>query len=239
MLDSETRGLFASIGIVKGQPFAPDTRMRRILTDAVAIANATARSIVWYPRVEGTMHGIEVFPGQDSAWIMGWVDKNVFFDGPDGQTMNSDARVMFHYLYTAVTPAMAVTRPGLGSDYAIAFVDADKQPMEGEDTYRLRIPADPPAKDFWAVTLYDAQTRSQLQTDQPFPTIGSQTEGVRLEDDGSCLLYFGPEAPAGYENNWLRTVPGKTWFAELRLYGPLEPWIEKTWRPGEIERVGR
>ena len=163
MLDPETRGLFASIGMEKGKPFRPDARMKKILTNAVAIANAAARSIVWYPRVDGTMKGIELHPDTHSAWLMGWVDKNVFFSGKDGKTMNSDARVMFHYPYTAVTPAMAVTRAGVGSDYGIAYVDSKKQPLDGSKTYKLHISADPPAKDFWALTMYDNQTRSQLQ----------------------------------------------------------------------------
>ena len=71
------------------------------------------------------MEGIRIYPDTDSAWVMAWVDKNVFFNGKDGKTMNSDARVMFHYPYTAVTPAMAVSRAGAGSDYGIAFVDSD------------------------------------------------------------------------------------------------------------------
>ena len=237
MLDRETRGLFASIGMEKGKPFAPDARMKKILTDAVAIANATARAIVWYPRVDGTMKGIEVYPGEDSAWMMGWVDKNVFFNGQDGQTMNSDARVTFHYPYTAVTPAMAVTIPGVGSDYGIAYTDSNKQPLDGAKTYKLHIPANPPAKDFWALTMYDNQSRSMLQTSQPHPTVGSQTDGLRQNPDGSYGIYFGPTPPEGYENNWLATVPGKGWFVALRMYGPLEPWIEKAWRPGEIELV--
>jgi hypothetical protein len=237
MLDPETRGLFASIGIEKGKPFAPNTRMKKILTNAVAIANAAARSIVWYPRVDETMKGIEIYPGEDSAWMMGFLDKNVFFNGEDGKTMNSDARVMFHYPYTAVTPAMAVSKAGVGSDYCIAFVDSKKLPFDGSKTYRLHLPPNPPAKDFWALTMYDNQTRSQLQTGQKFPTVGSQTEGIRKNDDGSYDIYFGPKAPAGYENNWLETIPGKGWFVALRMYGPLEPWIEKTWRPGEIELV--
>ena len=237
MLDPETRGLFASIGIEKGKPFAPDARMKEILTDAVAIANATSRSIVWHPRVDGTMQGIEVYPGENKAWVMAWVDKNVFFNGKDGKTMNSDARVMFHYPYTAVTPAMAVSRAGVGSDYGIAFVDSKKQPFDGSMTYKLRLPPNPPAKDFWALTMYDNQTRSQLQTNQEFPTVGSQTNGIRKNDDGSYDIYFGPTAPKGFENNWLETIPGKGWFVALRLYGPLKPWIEKTWRPGEIELV--
>ena len=240
MIDAETRGLLASIGIEKGKPFSPDERMKRILTDAVAIGNATARSIVWYPRVSGSvdnMKGIQIYPDTESAWIMGWVDKNVFFNGKDGHTMNSDARVMFHYPYTAVTPAMAVTIPGKGSDYGIAYVDSDKQPFNGSKTYKLHIPPNPPAKDFWAVTIYDSQTRSMLQTDQPYPTVGSQTEGIKKNEDGSFDIYFSPEAPEGFENNWLQTIPGKSWFVALRMYGPLEPWIEKTWRPSEIELV--
>jgi hypothetical protein len=237
MLDPETRGLFASIGMEKGKPFAPDARMKQILTDAVAIANAAARSIVWYPRVDGTMKGIEVYPDTHSAWLMAWVDKNVFFTGKDGKTMNSDARTNFYYPYTAVTPAMAVTIPGVGSDYGLAYVDSRKQPLDGSKTYKVHLPANPPAKDFWALTLYDNQTRSMLQTGQALPTIGSQTEGLRKNPDGSFDIYFGPKPPKGFENNWLETVPGKGWFVGLRMYGPLEPWIEKTWRPSEIERV--
>jgi hypothetical protein len=237
MLDPETRGLFASIGIEKGKPFRPDERMKKILTDAAAIANAAARSIVWHPRTDGTMKGIKVYPGTDSAWLMAWVDKNVFFNGKDGKTMNSDARVMFYYPYTAVTPAMAVSKAGAGSDYGIAFVDSNKMPFDGSKTYKLNIPANPPAKNFWALTMYDNQTRSMLQTSQAFPTVGSQTEGLKQNEDGSYDIYFASKPPKGYENNWLETVPGKGWFVALRLYGPLEPWIEKTWRPGEIELV--
>jgi hypothetical protein len=237
MLDPETRGLFASIGIEKGKPFHTDKRMKTILTDAVAIANAAARSIVWHPRTDGTMKGIRIYPDTDSAWLMGWIDKNVYFSGKDGKTMNSDARVMFHYPYTAVTPAMAVSKTGTGSDYGMTFVDSSKMPFDGSKTYKLNIPSNPPAKDFWALTMYDNQTRSQLQTSQKFPTVGSQTEGIQINDDGSYDIYFGPKAPEGYENNWLETVPGKGWFVALRIYGPLEPWIEKTWRPGEIELV--
>jgi len=237
MLDPETRGLFASIGIEKGKPFAPDARMKRILQDAIKIANAAARSTVWYPRTDGTMKGVRIYPDTDSAWLMGWVDKNVFFTGKDGQTLNSDARVMFHYPYTAVTPAMAVSVPGVGSDYGIAYVDSKKKVFDGAKTYRLRIPPNPPAKDFWALTMYDNQTRSQLQTSQLFPTVGSQTKGIRKNADGSYDIYFGPKPLKGFENNWLETVPGKGWFVALRMYGPLQAWIDKTWRPGEIELV--
>jgi len=239
-INPEIRGLLASIGIEKGKPFNPDERMVRILTDAVAIGNATARSIVWYPRIKGSvdnMKGIEVYPGDNSAWNMAWVDKNVFFNGKDGYTMNSDARTMFHYGYTVVTPAMAVTYPGKGSDYGIAYFDSEKQPFNGSHTYKLHVPPNPPAKDFWAVTVYDAQTRSELQTDQKFPTVGSQSKGVKLNADGSCDLYLSPEPLIGFENNWVQTIPGKSFFVAFRIYGPEQEWIDKKWRPGEVELV--
>jgi hypothetical protein len=148
--------------------------------DAVAIANATARSLVWYPRVDGTMNGAEIYPDTHSAWTMGFVNKNVFFNGKDGKTMNSDARVLFYYPYTAVTPAMALTKAGAGSDYGID------------------LPPNPPVKDFWALTMYDNQTRSQLQTSQKFPTVGSQTRGIKQNADGSYDIYFSPKPPKGF-----------------------------------------
>jgi hypothetical protein len=164
---------------------------------------------------------------------MGYVNKDVFFE-VDGAS-NLDARTMFLFNYTGVTPAMAVTHPGLGSDYAAAYLDANKQAFDGAKTYRLHLPRDVPVNNFWAVTLYDTQTRSLLQTSQTFPTVGSQTEGFQQNADGSFDVYFGPEPPEGQDANWLETVPGKSWFTILRMYGPLEPWIDQSWRPGEVE----
>ncbi|MCB1130902.1 MAG: DUF1254 domain-containing protein [Verrucomicrobiae bacterium] len=234
-LDPEIRGLFASIGIEKGREFAPDDRMKKILADGVALGNAASRSIVWYPRYDVNMEGVRIYPDTNSSWIMAFTGRNVFFTGDDGETMNTDARVMFHYPYTAVTPAMSTPREGTGSDYGIAFVDAEKQPFDGSKAYKLHIPANPPVNAFWAVTIYDPQTRSMLQTSQPFPTVGSQTEGIKQNADGSTDIYFSPKAPEGFENNWLETVPGKSWFVILRMYGPLKPWLDQSWRPGEVE----
>lgn len=151
--------------------------------------------------------------------------------------MGLDARVLFYFNATGVTPAMATTRAGECSDYALAYLDANKKAFDGSKTYKLHLPPDVPVNNFWAVTLYDTQTRSLLQTSQPFPTVGSQSKGFQKNANGSYDVYFAPEAPKGKEGNWLQTVPGKSWFTILRMYGPLEPWINKTWRPGEIELV--
>jgi len=231
MLDPETRGLFASIGIAKGKKFEPDERMKKILTDAVAIGNATARAIVWYPRIGG----VHFYPEKNSSWTTAFANKDVFFKNEGA--MDSDARVIFHYPFTAVTPAMATPRAGSGSDYGITFLDSEKNAFDGSQNYKLRLPPDVPVNNFWAVTIYDTQTRSQLQTSQPFPTVGSQTKGIAQNEDGSFDIYFGPEPPQGFEKNWLETVPGKSWFIILRMYGPLEPWINKSWIPEEVKRI--
>lgn len=235
-ISPETRGLFASIGIAKGKPFAPDPRMRAILDDAVAIGNATARSIVWYPRVDGTLDGIKVFA--DRGYTTGFNDKDVFFDGEDDFTMNTDARVAFHYGYTVVTPAMSNPRPGTGSDYGVAYLDSNGQPFDGSKTYKVTLPPNPPVNNFWAYTVYDPQTRSMLQTDQPAPSLDSIQRDPEINADGTIDVYFAPEAPEGKEANWIQTVPGKGWFTALRMYGPLEPWFDQSWKPGDIELVG-
>jgi hypothetical protein len=100
-----------------------------------------------------------------------------------------------------------------------------------------RQPPDIPAKEFWSVIVYDPQTRTMLQTDQQFPSASSQREGLVVNPDGSVDVYCSPKPPAGKEAHWLQTLPGKGWFVLLRLYGPLEPWFDQSWRPGEIERV--
>jgi len=233
MLDPETKGLFASIGIVKGKKFAPDDRMKKILTDAVAIGNAAARANNYYPRNDMKM--VYFYQDQPTEWVMAYPAKNVFFNY--NGAMNTDARVFFHYTYTAVTPAMAKPHEGRGSDYSIAFKDSKHNAFDGGKTYKVHLPKDVPVNDFWALTVYDSQTRSMLQTDQPFPTVGSQDKGFKQNADGSYDIYFGPEAPKGFEKNWLQTIPGKSWFVILRMYGPLKPWIEKKWRPSEIELV--
>ena len=227
----EMRGQLAAIGIVKGKSFNPDDRMKKLLNEAATLGNATARAITYQPRIDGVF----IYPDTKSAWTMAYANKNTSFE-VDG-TMGLDARVLFYFNATGVTPAMATTTAGAGSDYALAYLDADMKVFDGSKTYRLRLPPDVPVNNFWAVTLYDTQTRSLLQTSQEFPTVGSQDEGIRKNTDGSYDLYFAPEPPEGKEGNWLQTVPGKSWFTILRMYGPLEPWIEKTWRPGEIELV--
>ena len=142
---------------------------------------------------------------------------------------------MFFYIATVNTPAMVMKMVGLGSQYAAAMKDSQGNAFNGAKVYQLHIPSNVPAKDFWSLVVYDTQTRSELQTGNPFPSLNNQRNAIEENPDGSVDIYFGPRAPEGKESNWIETVPGKSWFVILRLYGPLEPWFDKTWRPGEIE----
>ena len=228
-VDPETRGMLAAIGIRKGSPFAPDERMKRILTDAAAVGNATGRVLVFSTRDKNAFF----YP--NSAWQTAWIGKDLNWS--PGGVLNLDARALFFYLAWGVSPSMAMDLVGIGSQYALAARDANGQYLEGAKNYQLHLPPNVPAKDFWSVVAYDPQTRSLLQTDQQFPSLSSQRTDMIINPDKSVDIYFGPKAPPGKENNWIQTIPGKSWCAGFRLYGPLESWFDKTWRPGEIEMI--
>jgi hypothetical protein len=132
---------------------------------------------------------------------------------------------------------MCMRLTGIGSQYIYAMRDSEGDFFDGGRSYKLTLPADIPESRFWSVILYDRQTRSMLQTDQHLPGLGSQTGTVETNPDGSTDIYFGPTAPDGKESNWLHTVPGKGWWIILRLYNPLQPFFDKTWRPSEIQPI--
>ncbi len=85
--------------------------------------------------------------------------------------------------------------------------------------------------------VYDGQTRSMLETEQKFAGLDSNNPSVKPNKDGSYTMWFGPEAPKGHEGNWIQTIQGKSWNVLLRLYGPEQPWFDKTWKPGDFELV--
>jgi hypothetical protein len=228
-LDPERTGQLAAIGIVRGQPFAPDARMRRILQQAAEVGAGIARALAYAPR------------DPDAELYGTW--KNAFVGGSHEFLRNGarllDARTQFHYIATVITPAMAHAQVGAGSAYAYTVHDAHGDVLDGARAYRLHVDPDPPAKQFWAVDVYDTQTRSLLQVaSTPYPALASNTGTLEQNADGSYDLHFGPVAPPGRERNWVETVPGKSWFPIVRIYGPLEAWFDQTWRLNDLEPLG-
>ena len=227
-LDPIRLGFYASIGIEKNKPFAPDARMKKILTEAAAVGDATARAIAFRMRLK------EAFYYANSSWQLPFVGGYKFQTQPD--VLNMDAYIYYYFMATGVTPAMEEKMVGQGSQYAWTAKDLKGAPLDGGKNYRLHLPPNIPVNNFWSVIIYDDQARSMVQTDQQFPSVSSQQKDLLVNADGSVDIYFGPKAPT-HKANWIQTVPGRGWNTILRLYGALEPWFNKTWRPGEIEAV--
>jgi hypothetical protein len=247
-LDPELMGPLAAIGIIKGKPFAPDARMKKILTEALAVGNATSRSLFMSPRDPSWFY----YPG--SAWMNYLFITGYQFETPIPMITPTgakpfpptgyrtlDARTSFFYGVTGITPGMAMRLTGIGSQYLFALADSNKQYFDGAKTYKVTLPKGIPEANFWSFTLYDNMTRSMLDTPQRYPRAGSQSypsPAAAPNADGSTTVYFGPTQPTGVKRgNWIQTIPGKGWFTILRLYSPLAPFFDKSWRPSEIELV--
>lgn len=241
LADSDALGLLASIGIAKGRPFEPDAKTRAILDHAAKTAYKMSRVIGF----EEVSAGRSLRIYSDRRWINPMADAtpenpagplDLGWRRVSGGYLDLDARIWFFTNYYSVSPGMLSQTPGRGATYMIAFVDSRGANLSGGSNYRLHLPRDIPAANFWSVTLYEAENGSGLANGQPFPSLGSR-DAPAQNADGSTDLYLGPRAPAGKEGNWLATVPGKGYFAVLRLYGPTAAAIDKRWKPGDIERV--
>jgi len=249
--DVELAGQLAAIGIVKGKPFQPDARMKKVLTDAAAVGNAAGRMLNWrytvahpewsyYPK---SMWGNMLWEGGANFETPPpeFTKEGMFKPLPSTGARTLDSRTAFYYAYTLDSPGMIMRIPDVGSQYLMGFVDSAGNPYDGGKTYKVTLPNGIPARAFWSLILYDNQTRSMLQTPQRFPRAGSQSypsPAAEAAADGSTTIYFGPAQPAGVpRGNWIQTMPGKGWWTILRLYSPLEPFFTKEWRPSEIELV--
>jgi hypothetical protein len=221
----EILGTLAAIGIKKGHEFAPDERMQKILKEAAKIGAAIVRTQMAKPRSE------YLYKFKGTQWLNPMAYKSYLFEHEGARLL--DARSSFHFYATGSTPAMSMKIIGKGSQYAAAYSDINGNTFDGSKTYKFNVPANPPMKDFWSFTVYDNQTRSMLQTDQQFPGVDNNKEGMVQNADGSWDIYIGPEAPKGKENNWIQTIPGKGWNTLFRLYGPLEPWFDNEWYPSD------
>lgn len=235
------RGVAASLGIAKGQEFAPTTRQKELLDLAAQTAWKMAKTVAteqfpempgakWYENRQWWGHirdGGEHFgkPVDDFNYMItgaGYIDV--------------DPQMHMFINYYAMSPGMGTAVPGVGSKYLVGAKDADGDYLVGDQQYTLTLPPNIPAKNFWSVTLYDPVTAAGLDNGQPFPSLNSRDKPVQ-NADGSTTLYFGPTAPEGKEKNWLKTVPGKGWFTLLRLYGPEEAFFNQSWIPEDFKKA--
>ncbi len=115
--------------------------------------------------------------------------------------------------------------------------DADGHTLSGDKNYLFHLPPNIPAKDYWSVIVYDSLTNSIIKNSQSWPSVYSTSKRLVVKKDGSIDIRIGPETPSGEKKNWIQTVPGKSWTIILRLYGTMDSWFDKSWKPGEITAI--
>jgi hypothetical protein len=215
------------LGLEKGRPFKPDARQTKILTEGALVGEAMAKANSADRRFEGSKYR------SDAHW-----DFALQLDADDpGAFWNLlDERASWFYEAVGAGPAMAPKRPGPSSAYLGAYKDKAGQWLDGGASYRLRVPPRAPIKLFWSVTLYDIGTRALILNDQRIADRSSRMD-LRENDDGSIDVHCGPKAPAGFEQNWIPTVPGRNWFAYFRFYQPTEAYFDRSWPLPDFERL--
>jgi len=223
-------GLLAELGIEKGKPFKPDARLKSILERAAR----EGRGQMLVAAFDSTRSDRKNWPDRQWEWA-GLVPANAQFLTPAG--IDLDARDRWFAQAIVTSPAMFRRDAGAGSLYWLGARDNKGAYLDGGKRYRLILPQPVPGKLFWSVTLYDAATRSQVQTDQDKAALRSLFELKDLDKTHPVELYFGPQAPKGHENRWIKTAPGRGWFAYIRIYGPETAAFDKSWKPGDFELI--
>ena len=220
-------GELAALGIAQGRPFAPDARIARILAAAAKIGNGQLRVEAFADRRPDRV----VWKDRQWEWPALRAD-SADFDA--GAHADLEARDKWFYHAVGASPARFRRSPGADSLCWLGLRDRAGAYLDGRNSYRLTLPQPVPAKQLWSVTVYDPETRSELQTSLNRAALRSLHE---MKDDlgDAVTMYFGPYAPEGREGAWVETIPGKGWFAYLRLYGPVSTAFDGSWRPGDFE----
>ena len=223
-------GMLAAIGIVKDRPFNPSPRMSGILLRAAM----TARDQMLVSAFASNRPDRRTWDDRRWQWV-GLTPGSAQFETPVG--IDLEARDRWFVQAIVTSPAMFKRSPGAGSLYWLAARDAAGVYLDGGKNYKLTVPQPVPDKLFWSVTAYDAQTRSEVQTDQDKAALRSMFELKDVSTTEPTELYFGPTAPEGHEGQWIKTTPGRGWFAYFRIYGPEQPAFDGSWKPGDFEVV--
>jgi hypothetical protein len=221
--------MLKQLGIEKGKPFAPDERLARLLTEASTAGELMAQANSFAKRFEGARY----WP--DRRWEL-----VLQLDNPAQRGQYHDElleRAAWFYEAVSYSAAMKSQTPGVGQAYLGAYRDNSGDWLDGGADYVLHIPPNPPAKLFWSVTVYDVASRCLIDTPQQRGDRGSRDRAVQANGDGSVDLRFGPVEPAEGNSNWIQTIPGRHWFSYFRLYGPLEPYFDRSWKLDDITPI--
>jgi len=227
-------GMLASVGIKKGEAFKPNERQTAILTEAAKIGYAEMRiSAFANPRPEKI-----VWEGRHWEWLPLSGPINAKFK-EFGNENHRDLLASDHFFFQAwgTTAAGGMRKVGAGSIYFSSMKDSTGTYLDGAKNYKLTIPGPVPAKLFWSVTVYDSETRTIINTDQGRGAVRMMFEKPQANADGSFDIYFGPDIPAGKENQWVKTISGKGWFTYVRMYGPEERLFDGTYKLPDIEKL--
>ena len=229
-IDKPWIAMLEPLGIAKGQPFEPDERQQEILRKGAAMGELMARNLQVNPRYDQPYW-------EGTSWYKSF-DFHVLQETDTIQEI--DQRATWFYEAVAATKGMVNPEPGKGQVYMTTKLDANGDMLRADKNYKLHVPADVPVGQFWSVTLYSENTRRPYDnggTEISDVSLGSRTEGLQQNNDGSVDIYIGPDAPKGMESNHLKTVGDDGWFVYFRLYAPEQPFFDKTFQLADFEVV--
>lgn len=215
------------LGVEKGKAFKPNAHQKKILEEAAFVGEAMAMANDFDRRFESA------FYAPDTKWDLALAHN---LDQRHEHYDQLDERAAWYYEALTTSAGMTSSTPGVGSTYLSGYRDKDGDWLDGAKSYKLRVPANVPAKRFWSVTVYHNDTRYLIQNKQKIADRSSRMD--LLENvDGSVDIYFGPTPPKGKEQNWIPTNPDEGWFTYFRIYGPLEAYLDRSWVLPSIEIV--
>jgi hypothetical protein len=227
--DRAMMAMAARIGIEKGKPFAPDEHTKKILIDAEKVGEGMIKSLAFATDKPEA----KIYPNRQ--WEYVFLTKSPYFESENYTEIYE--RAAFHYQAMCGAEAMLFKMAGKGSQYTVAFKDGKGNYLDGSNNYKLVVPANAPAKNYWSLSVYDVPTRSLVKNGHSKSSLGSNRPELKQNEDGTTDLYFGPDKPASGTTNWVKTNPGSDIFIYFRYWGPLEPYFDKTWVPNDVELI--
>jgi hypothetical protein len=220
------------LGIEKGKPFKPTDYQKEILQAGLDVGMAMSQAISF--NKTRNMFPTSIY-GKDSGWEDAMAGMDPKIDLATYSMFNE--RASYGFEATTTSAGMVSRTPGKGSAYLGSYYDAKGNALMGGNHYQLRINPNPPAANFWSITVYDIENRLIIRNKIKRSDRSSRTEGLIKNADGSVDMYFGPVAPKGKEVNWIQTNEGQSFFVYLRLYGPEKAYFDQSFPMNKIEKI--